>query len=379
MLSFWEKSEMSCYDLVIVGAGITGLNTALELRELYPEKSITVLERGLDTEGASTKNAGFACMGSVTELLDDLKYSKTETVIALFELRYKGLLLLRKRLGSQQIDYQEEGSYELISESEQEADAKIEELNAMLSTVLPGPAFCLEPAILRKSGFNENRFSTAIKNNFEGSLNTGKMMQRLQLLCIARNIIIKTGTSVLEMDKTARKLLISVNNETKELIYNKLFVCTNAFTGALIPGAAVVPGRGQVLITKPIPGLKPKGIFHMDQGYYYFRNIGDRLLIGGGRNLDFAGEQTTIPGLTEHIQGSLEEKLQQDILPGISYEVEQRWSGIMGFGKGKYPIIEQFGENEYTAYKLGGMGIAIGTMVAKMLVALFQTHENKRL
>jgi hypothetical protein len=29
----------------------------------------------------------------------------------------------------------------------------------------------------------------------------------------------------------------------------------------------------------------------MDQGYYYFRNIGDRIL--GGRNLDFDVENTT--------------------------------------------------------------------------------------
>jgi glycine/D-amino acid oxidase-like deaminating enzyme len=46
------------------------------------------------------------------------------------------------------------------------------------------------------------------------------------------------------------------------------------------------PARAQVLITKPIDSLKIKGTFHMDRGYYYFRNIDNRVLIGGGRNLD---------------------------------------------------------------------------------------------
>ena len=55
----------------------------------------------------------------------------------------------------------------------------------------------------------------------------------------------------------------------------------------------VKPARAQVLITKPIENLDIKGTFHLDKGYYYFRNIENRILFGGGRNLDFEGETTT--------------------------------------------------------------------------------------
>lgn len=73
-LSYWErKTYFSNVDFTVVGAGIVGLNCALKLREKYPKSSIAVLERGLLPKGASTKNAGFACFGSVSELLDDLK------------------------------------------------------------------------------------------------------------------------------------------------------------------------------------------------------------------------------------------------------------------------------------------------------------------
>jgi hypothetical protein len=44
----------------------------------------------------------------------------------------------------------------------------------------------------------------------------------------------------------------------------------------------------------------------LDQGYYYFRN-GDRILLGGGRNLDFDVENTTEFAQTEIVQNKLEE------------------------------------------------------------------------
>src|SRR5690606_18760232 len=91
--------------------------------------------------------------------------------------------------------------------------------------------------------------------------------------------------------------------------------CTNAFAKQLLPDEELTPGRGQVLITQPIEGLKFKGIFHFDKGYYYFREIDGRVLLGGGRNLDFKGEATTVFELSSSIQIELERKLHEIIVP----------------------------------------------------------------
>ena len=72
-----------------------------------------------------------------------------------------------------------------------------------------------------------------------------------------------------------------------------------------MPEINLQPARAQVLITKPIQNLPIKGTFHLDRGYYYFRNIHDRILLGGGRNLDFEGETTTQLETTEVIQKEL--------------------------------------------------------------------------
>lgn len=144
---------------------------------------------------------------------------------------------------------------------------------------------------------------------------------------------------------------------------------TNGFATELTKNQ-VKPARAQVLITKPIQNLKIKGTFHLDEGYYYFRNIENRILFGGGRNLDFEGETTTELTQTKIIQDKLEELLKTVILPNQFFEIEQRWSGIMGVGNQKKPIVTQLSNNVYCGVRLGGMGVAIGSLIGKELANL---------
>ena len=149
-----------------------------------------------------------------------------------------------------------------------------------------------------------------------------------------------------------------------EFITKKLVITTNGFAKELIP-VAVQPARAQVLITKPIPNLDIIGTFHLDRGYYYFRNFEDRILLGGGRNLDFEGETTTELAQTVLIQNRLEQLLREVILPNQYFEIDQRWSGIMGIGSHKKPIVEQLSEHVYCGVRMGGMGVAIGSLIGK--------------
>ena len=134
----------------------------------------------------------------------------------------------------------------------------------------------------------------------------------------------------------------------------------------------VQPARAQVLITKPIQNLNVKGTFHLDKGYYYFRNIDDRILLGGGRNLDFKTEETTEFGETDLVQHKLEELLKIVILPNTIFEIEQRWSGVMGVGKQKKAIVKQISNNVACGIRLGGMGVAVGSLIGKDLAELIE-------
>jgi glycine/D-amino acid oxidase-like deaminating enzyme len=147
-------------------------------------------------------------------------------------------------------------------------------------------------------------------------------------------------------------------------------ICINAFTQKLLPEVDLLPGRGMILITKPIPELKFKGAFHFQEGYYYFRNYENRILFGGGRNLNFEKETSIEFRINENIQSTLHSYLQEIIIPGQAYEVDYQWTGIMAFGKTKAPIIKKVDDKVVAGARLSGMGVAIGTLVGEKLAKL---------
>lgn len=372
MLSYWEKQSFLQYDHIVIGSGIVGLSTALSLRERQPHASILVLERGILPTGASTKNAGFACVGSLTEILEDLRTMSADDVLRLVELRMKGLLKLRKRLGDDAIGYTDRnGSYELISEHELIALDEFYHINDMLRPLFKTDAFSRADQKIDEFGFNKKMVRHVLQNNAEGQLDTGKMMKALLRMCADQQIEVKTGAEVIRVAEEGSEVRVFIDHKhlAQHITFScrNLAVCTNAFTHQLVPGLDIHPGRGQVLITQPIPGLKIKGIFHFDKGYYYFREVDGRILFGGGRNLDFKGEKTDILAYNELILADLLDKLNTMILPDTHYEIDYAWTGIMAFGSDKFPIVMPHSRNIFLGVRLGGMGVAMGSLVAEQL------------
>ncbi|PJJ10385.1 LOW QUALITY PROTEIN: glycine/D-amino acid oxidase-like deaminating enzyme [Flavobacterium sp. 1] len=367
-LSYWElKNWFSQIDYTIIGSGIVGLHTALRLREKYPASKILIIEKGMLPQGASTKNAGFACFGSISEIIDDLKSHTEEEVIQLIQKRWSGLQLLRKNLGDTAIDFKPYGGYELFLKEDEssfsECSNKLPFINEILKPLFKADVFAKE---VDRFGFG-NIHEYLIFNPFEAQIDTGNMMQALLKKAISQDILIlnqQTLTSYIDNENSVEVALGDFSFTTKKLLF-----ATNGFANTLTKGA-VKPARAQVLITEPIPNLDIKGTFHLDRGYYYFRNIGDRILLGGGRNLDFETENTTEFGQTEIVQKKLEDLLKKVILPNQEVQIEHRWSGIMGIGNSKNPIIEQLSENVYCGVRLGGMGVAIGSLIGIELADL---------
>ena len=367
-LSYWElKNWFTNVDYTIVGSGIVGLHCALQLRERFPESKIIVLEKGLLPHGASTKNACFACFGSLSEIIDDLKTHSEEEVIQLIQKRWKGLQLLRKRLGDTAIDFKPYGGYELFLKDHEstynQCLQKLPFINELLKPLFKNDVFVKEINRFAFQGIQEY----LIFNPFEAQIDTGNMMQALLKEAIANNILILNQIEVTSF--VAKKESVEIALGEFSFDSKKVFFATNGFAGQLTNNA-VKPARAQVLITEPIPNLDIKGTFHLDKGYYYFRNIEDRILLGGGRNMDFEGETTTEFGQTSLIQNKLEQLLKEVILPNTQYKIEHRWSGIMGLGSSKNPIVEQLSDNVYCGVRLGGMGVAIGSLIGQELADL---------
>lgn len=364
--SFWEnETYLKNIDFLIIGSGIVGLSSALELRKKFPKSKIVVCERGILPMGASTKNAGFACFGSPTELLDDLKIMSESQVFSLVEKRWKGLEKLKSNLSEKKIDYLPYGGYELFNDEKilDETLSKLDYLNHNLKSITKNKTTYFNVKN-KTQEFDFQNIKGLVLNQFEGQINTGKMMFNLIKLCQSKNIIVLNSLEVSHFESINNVVKVEFKNGW-HLQTKKLLITTNGFAKQLLPELNVEPARAQVLITKPIKNLKFKGTFHYDKGYYYFRNIGNRVLFGGGRNLDFKTENSSEFGLTNTIQKSLNQLLKEVILPNTPFEIEQTWSGIMGVGNEKVPIVKKVQSNVYCAVRMGGMGVAIGSLIGE--------------
>jgi len=368
-LSYWEyKSWLSNIDFTIVGSGIVGLNCALELRKLHPEAKILVLDKGVLPQGASTKNAGFACFGSISEILADLKAHSEEELVGLVSDRWNGIQSLRELLGDTAVGYQEHGGHELFLNQDdgiyQNCIENIGKANELLAPIFKEEVFRISENNFRFKGIQQQYVSHIL----EGQIDTGKMMLSLLNLVQKSGILILNSIAVENFTESGNG--VSVKTNLFEFSTKKLLIATNGFANVLLD-ENVIPARAQVVITKPIQNLHIKGAFHLQEGYYYFRNIDNRILLGGGRNLDFKTEETSEFGNTSLVLNKLKELLRTVILPDTPFEIDCSWSGIMGVGSQKKPIVKQLSNNTACGIRLGGMGIAIGTTTGKQLASIF--------
>jgi glycine/D-amino acid oxidase-like deaminating enzyme len=367
-ISYWEKTTfLADVDYLIIGGGIVGLNAALELRQLAPKAKILLLERAAIPQGASTKNAGFACFGSPSELLADVKTDEADTVWATMEARWKGLQRLREKVGDENLGYEGSGGYEIFTANQSSLVGDcLEQLDTFNShfKYITGEENAFLPADEQISNFQFQQVHHLIACRLEGQLHPGKMVQALQRLAREADIQQLYGVAISSWSVQEQAVDVQAQNGW-EFRTKKLLIATNGFAQRLLPDADITAVRNQVLLTAPIQNLPFRACFHYDEGYRYFRNVGNRILIGGARNLDADTETTDQFGQTTIIETALVRMLQDVILPNYPFQIEHRWSGILGVSTSKQPIVQLLDERVGVAVRLGGMGVAIGTAVGE--------------
>lgn len=366
-LSIWEKESFYApQDIVIVGAGLMGLWTAYELKKRSPQFNITIVERNTTPLGASTRNAGFACFGSPTELMSDMETMGTDEMLRIVEMRYKGIEKIKSYFTESTIDYEHCGGYECINQDSKywyAFDDRVSQLNKLLKDIT-GQRSIFKYAGQKMSGLGLIGFDLLVENSSEAALHSGKLVQALTQMVLESGVNILGGFCVHSWNADKEQFTITstkgVTIQSKKLVF-----CTNAFTEGLLNESIVEPGRGQIILTTPIPQLSMKGTFHFDEGFYYWRHLGDRILLGGARNKDFEGEQTLEMDGSTTIKNALIDFLRTHLHPSISFEIADSWSGIMGFTKDKRPYCGYTDQGVYVALACNGMGVALTPIIAE--------------
>jgi glycine/D-amino acid oxidase-like deaminating enzyme len=374
--SYWEReSFLKNYDVIVVGAGIAGLSTAMELKNRRKDCNVAVLERSWLSDGASSKNAGFACFGSISEFIDDLKELSFEQVIDLAVMRFRGIEKLVRDYSEETLKLEWNGGHEVFflddKESFLECCAHVEKFNDAFESVVG-----LRPySVLNVSEFQgiENLVGV-ISNKYEGGLNTGAMLKAMRNTALERDIQIFNGVEVFSYIE--RNSAVELETSVGIWNSNQVAFCTSSFHSNLFQEERMHTKRNQVVVTKPISDLKLNGTFHHQQGFNYFRNIDGRILMGGMRHLFPNTESTGVQGNTEEVKQSLMDFIQQKIHTYSPVELDLAWSGILGVGEDERPVVKQVSSNVYLGARLGGIGVAIGSLIGEELAQLMLSSSK---
>lgn len=373
MRSFWEINAWSEADVVIVGGGLVGIQTALAAAKRQPGARVVVLERGLVPTGASTRNAGFACIGSISEVAADLDLLGMDAAVDIVRRRNDGLCRLLETVEGHDVGFVRDGGHEIFLENHPSLQ-RIDELNELLRPITGTTTFEQRDERVTHFGFSP-KVLHLVTSSVEGTVHSGKLVSVLWGLAQRAGVMIRTGANVTSITDSHGIVELGVRSDVGDWVIRAgaVIVATNAWIPKLVPTGAssrIQPARGQILVTEPLPEMPLHGSFHYDEGYVYFRPVGNRILLGGARNLAFEEECTTSHDVTDRIQGALEALLREVIAPSHSQiSIDYRWAGTMAFSPSKHPIVERITPHVTVAFGCNGMGVALSSEVAARAAA----------
>jgi len=381
-IGYWEREYLlPPVDLTVVGAGIVGMSTALHYKALHPDSSVRIVDRDPLGEGGTTRNAGFACFGGPGEWLDDIQDLGDSSWLALIRMRASGLRELIELLGAEALDLEWSGGWELFS-SDHRGVKRAAEVRAMLDTMnrKVTPILRNELGDIHPSGpdtpalkWDEEkaaifRAHSAVHLPWEGMLNTGRMVQAFHQALDRAGIQRLHGFEVDRLQQPENSEQNWGLTDGRRVLHSRqLAICTNGFADQLLDNIPVRAVPNRVLVVRPETPLPP-GTYHLEDGYLYFRSLPDgRALFGGGRHFHIS-----LPSYPLR-DASAEAEWDRQLLQcakrwmGPLDGIEHRWTGWLGVGNDRMPLVASPQPGLYHAVRMGGMGVAIGCGIGREL------------
>lgn len=356
-------------DALIVGAGFCGSWLAYFLLKQHPSLTVTIVERDVLNLGASVRNAGFLSCGNISEWLEDSTVLPWEEILLTLRARIQGIRLIRTEFGDT-LASERCGSADFDPLTD-EKRLLFTQLNEALGEMGEEPFFEMRKV---RIGGKEQEVSF---NRFDSSVDP------CQLLLTLHERLAKMGArfcwqTTVKAIGHRRAEVTNAGGESTSLDYKQAFVCTNAFSRGLHAATVVAPARGQILVTSPCRTETTHCLGYLRHGYDYFRFIGDRVLVGGGR-LEFKSrEDTDSFDVTGELRGYLVE-LARRVIGHRDFTVDYHWAGIMGLRLGKHASISDLekpvhlDESTVELAGFGGWGVTLTPYVARLQASRYFT------
>ena len=332
-------------EVVVVGAGVTGCSAALRLAQAG--KRVRLYDAREVAGGASGRNGGFALRGMPAPFDVTTASVGEQGAQALMAWTERALDTIEALAGD---SFRRVGSLRIAVDEEERDELRVE-FDALVAAGFA--AEWLEGSELQVPG----RFTAALRHVPDGLLQPARWVRRLAGLAAEAGVEIREHTRVSSLDELGGATVV---------------VCTDGYPSGLLGQieGLIIPTRGQVIATEPIPERLFEVPHYGRHGYDYWHQAEDgRIVAGGFRDVSFDTEFTADEQLTEPVQRALHDFVNG--LLGRELRVDYAWAGIFGMVMDFLPVVGRVPglENVWVAGGYSGhgnvLGFACGELVAQ--------------
>lgn len=350
-------------DVVVVGGGITGCSCALALAEAGA--SVRLYEAREIAGGASGRNGGFALRGGAMPYDRAREWLGADAARAYWQFTEQALAALASLAGDA---LTRTGSLRLAADEEERDELRVE------FEQLRSDGFAADWRDA-PGGALAGRFPAAVFHPPDAAIRPGRLVRRVAAAAVAAGVEIREHRRVESLD---------------DVEAGRVVVATDGYPSGLLDQleGLIVPTRGQMLATEPVPERLFDCPHYGRHGYDYWQQAPDgSVLAGGFRDHSLETEFTADESTTGPIQLALERFVTG--LVGRPLRITHRWAGIFGLVPDLMPVVGPLPGRD-GVWVAGGysghgnvLGFACGRLVARAVLGdadpLLELFDPRRL
>ena len=380
----YEKLEKNIQtNIVVIGAGYTGISCALSLAKKYNE-DVVLLEAGHIGWGSSARNAGFCCIPpskmSVKKMIKKLGNDETKKF---FKNTINGSNYTKDLINEYNIDCDLTGdcNYEIAPHPSYFESIKEEAL-------VYKNEFGIETKVYSQGEFNEightgeEQFGAfSYKPGF--AINPLKFLLGLAEQAKKAGVKIYQKSKVTKIEKNLEKFNVIANGY--HITSNKIVMATNGFyKDDLFPDLndRILPVISNIIITRPLTKDEIKShnfvthnpILNVRNLLYYYRLLKDNRFLFGARGDLIGSEQSSL------IKSKKMEKQMKNVFPNWkNVEIDFHWRGLVAVTTKFTPSIGKLDDEIYYSFGYQANGVNTAPWSGNELAKLIVSSNSKEL
>jgi glycine/D-amino acid oxidase-like deaminating enzyme len=368
------SKDLEC-EWLIVGAGYTGLSAARKLAEIYPNKTITLIDAQLAGEGASSRNSGYLVDTTLNDGFTsnrDLENYKKKTDI------YKlGIKAVKKFIQEYQVDcdFNECGKY--YASSKIDDQKTLENFSKILSKLNYENHLLFKGDLKKQLGTNFYNVGLYTKGGI--LLNPGKLV-RAMINALPNNVNLLENSFLINWKLHNGQIVCEFEKGT--IKSKKIIFATNGFLKSLgIKKNYNFPLTLTASMTRPLNSKEYSDIGSPKEwGVLSVRPMGatvrmtkdKRIMI---RNTAEVSNPFKMSKMELDKRAAIQKIGIKKRFPQLPDDIiESTWSGVVSRSRNSSQIFEKLDDNVFVAGCYNGSGIGVGTLFGEQ-IALRASNE----